>query len=135
MSRRTLQLTFDLVVAGSAVVFASCQLMGVGASTLPAEPSPSCAGIAIPRATLHGDSETGFLWVDADVEQQVDTRRFNLILPGGYSARYTPTLELFGDGGRLVASEGDVLLDVDACLEGDGRVLIVSIGRVTPGNQ
>lgn len=55
---------------------------------------------------LHGDENAEeIVWL----EGATSGRRYTVTWPSGYSARFTPTLELLDDLGRPIAREGDVL--------------------------
>jgi hypothetical protein len=78
--------------------------------TLATEPwRGGCAGISV-VATLHGDpADPRVVWLDVlNLSGDGRPRRFEVLwYPSGFTARFSPELEVFGPDGMLVAHEGD----------------------------
>jgi hypothetical protein len=102
--------------------------------TMPPVPNPTCAGINLQSALIRGNvgSEESPVWIDTPSSQPV--RSWPTIWPNGYTAQLLPFIEIFDRAGRLVAREGSVLLNVDACPQADGRMFIETF-RVAPDRR
>jgi hypothetical protein len=65
----------------------------------------ACAGIGLGEATLAGDRQDPYLaWL-----VYPDGERTDVVWPPGYSARFTPDLEILDASGRVVHRAGDVI--------------------------
>jgi len=82
------------------------------------------------QGTVHGDAaRQNPVWLE--VQQLAGKRVWPTIWPNGYTARFTPGLEIVDRTGHLVAREGSVLKRIQACDWVDGRLLINSFQGVT----
>ena len=89
-----------VVLAAAAVVGCSRQL-----PTIPGDPVTgiqACAGVGL-DAFLHGNpSDPRTAWLE-----QPDGTRQDVQFPAGYSAAFTPTLQVLDPAGRVAMEEGD----------------------------
>jgi len=104
-----LEVGITIVVAGADVT-ASVEPSAAPVVQLPtwseAPASGACPAALMGRVTLRGDrrSQSRPVWVESwDGEQR------DIVWPYGFSARFTPALELLNARGEVVAREGDVL--------------------------
>jgi hypothetical protein len=89
---------------------------------------PSCAGVEIAYAVIHGDPTLADpVWLETSVD---GGRRLLATWPFGYSARFVTALEIVSPAGEVVAREGSIVTDVGLCgLPGD-RFMLERIGAV-----
>ena len=117
----------SLVIA--VMSLASCGLLV--STRLPSNPTwrGGCA-IGVGRdATLHGSSS------DARVTWATDTAaggRLDLLWPVGYSARFSPHLEILDEHGTVVAHEGDLIIGSCLTQSDDGGAVRVDASQVRP---
>ena len=90
-----------------------------------------CAGGGFSDSVLHGSvSAVDPVWIEpiASPSGKVAVR-----WPGGFRARFAPTLELFDPTGVLIAREGDILTGLGGGGGSDGRFNIDELdGRTYP---
>ena len=97
--------------------------------TLPGvQPGPNavCAGVGLPDSVIHGDpAHRDLVWlVTSDPLSGGSGRHLSVRWPAGFSARFTPNLELVDGNGQVVAREGDLPRRVGGAEQDDGRVIV-----------
>ncbi len=113
----------------AASYLAGCALFG--ATSLPSNPEwrGGCA-IGVGRdAILHGSAS------DARVTWAIDNTeagRIDLLWPVGYTARFSPQLEVLDGQGHVVAREGDQIIGSCLTQPEDGGAIRVDAGEVRP---
>lgn len=96
VSARAATLAVGLVLAGCSVVQPN--------PALPTVDAGGCRGVGIPDATLTGDpKEPRVAWVIQD------GHRRDVVFPNGYTARFSPKLEILDASGHVVARDGDAI--------------------------
>jgi hypothetical protein len=111
------------------LVVAGCRLTAVP-RPLPADPAwrgGACLGVGL-DAVLHGDgADTRITWAT----DRASGDRIELLWPLDHRARFSPTLEVLDERGRVVAREGDLL--IGGCFDSAApRVAWVSADDVRP---
>jgi hypothetical protein len=95
-----------------------------GGSELLCQPDNPIGG---PRATLLGSaSDARLAWVVRDGQ------RYELGWPAGYTARFSPELEVLDDHSRLVASQGDQFTKL--CPTADAGTFWLMSAAITRGD-
>jgi hypothetical protein len=79
----------------------------------PEGPNPACADEYYYDAILHGDPTAEVpVWIEPLPEFYADRGRVEVIWPFGFSARFTPDLELLDSEATIVGREGGRLHDL-----------------------
>jgi hypothetical protein len=96
-------------IVGLVAILAALTFAGLVAYTWPVSlrTHPDTIGCALMSldGTIHGDRwASPPVWVDGDPEAHVE-----IVWSAGYSARFTPNLQLIDEHGNVVAREGDRL--------------------------
>lgn len=77
----------------------------------------ACAGVGM-QAFLHGSpTDPRTAWVESITGEEID-----VLFPRGYSARFTPTLQVADRTGAIAMEEGDYVYG--ACVVGDDSLMI-----------
>jgi hypothetical protein len=77
------------------------------------EAGGACAGVGLDKATLTGDpSDPKVVWL------ATPSGRRDVLFPPGFTARFTPRLEVLNGNGDVVAREGTVV--TGGCVTGTG---------------
>jgi hypothetical protein len=89
-------------------------------------------GLGVGRdLTLRGSaSDGGVAWAIDDT----GSGRVDLLWPRGYTARFNPQLEVVDESGRVVAHDGDLIIDSCLTAPGDAGAIRVDAGDVRPPN-
>jgi hypothetical protein len=75
-----------------------------GTLTLPTVRAGGCRDVALPDATLTGDQgDPRVAWLIQNAQRR------DVVFPNGYTARFTPQLEILDASGRVVARAGDAV--------------------------
>jgi hypothetical protein len=78
---------------------------------IPEGPNPACADVWLGNAFLHGDPTAGVpVWIVPD--SHPDAEKVEVVWPFGFSARFTPDLELLDAHGVIIGREGYRLRDL-----------------------
>ena len=120
---RTVALRATVVLVILVVTLSACS--GLSRSADPQLPLPTapadlqlCLGLGHAGATLHGDPERpGLTWLDVGGGQERE-----VLWPPGYTARFTPKLEVLDAAGRTVLTEGAILTGM--CAGPDGTLIL-----------
>jgi hypothetical protein len=117
--RRVLQPLLVATVAGW--LAAGCSFLGVSGRLL-------CAGGGFPDSIIHGDpADAEIVWLEtADPMTGEIGVTLRVRWPHGFTARFTPQLELVDGDGQVVAREGDRLTRVGGSSGSDDRLVIWS---------
>jgi hypothetical protein len=132
--RRVLQPLLVATVAGW--LAAGCSFLGDSSRlpTLDGAPPPGvsgrllCAGGGFPDSIIHGDpADAEIVWLEtADPMTGEIGVTLRVRWPHGFTARFTPQLELVDGDGQVVAREGDRLTRVGGSSGSDDRLVIWS---------
>ena len=110
MRRIAAPLARALAALGVAASLGACQLAEQRVPLATSEPPPggqleACPNALLASVRLEGDpAQRPAVWVVGQ-----DGRRLSILWRHGFSARFTPRLELLDEDGKVVAREGDVL--------------------------
>ena len=92
-----------LSLATALVVLSGCATVTSSLPTL-ASWTGGCRGVGV-EATLHGNlSDPRITWLTGSTGQRMD-----IVWPPGYSARFTPNLEVLDGNGNVVFREGSTV--------------------------